>query len=77
MPIVRFPRFKRSLKLARNKSTALHGESLARAIARLDPAHRDLVADIIARFDPTPCTPDSPADPPADPPAADDPTPDP
>ena len=54
MPIVRFPRFKTSLRLARQKAAELHGDRLARAIARLEDPHRDLVTDIVARLDPSP-----------------------
>lgn len=54
MPIVRFPRFKRSLKLARNKAAELQGKSLARAIARLEAPQRDLLTDLVARLDPAP-----------------------
>ena len=81
MPKVIFPRFKTSLRVARQAAARKHGERLARAIARLEPTQRDLVADIVARFDPRPnglaargdCTPE----PPPDPPGADDPKPDP
>ena len=70
MPKVVFPKFKSSLRLARRKAATrhdqLHGERLARAIARLEASHRDLVTEIVARLDPTPCNPavaDDPKDP--------------
>lgn len=72
MPIVRFPKFKRSLKLAREQAAKQaakqRGAQLWRAIQRLERAEHEIVARIVHSLDPgaaaePPTAPAQPGDP--------------
>jgi len=54
MRIVRFPKFKRSLRVAREQAARQNGQALARAIERLEDRERDLLHAFVRRFDPHP-----------------------